>query len=660
VLPVRVPTLYRRRLAVVATAIATVAAGVPALLPSTASAAATGSLSLTGPSHGAAGSCLTYTVTPTDSRGGPATDTGTLVVRLTENANSASQDVDFCTPGTVSTPTVRPHYVNGNGSTQSYNAGNTITSTPAAANGTTPATNPDVASTTTPASQANPSGRDTVVYTYDGRTGGSTTITFGVVGLVPGGATLDVFRSVDGDELQSPQDLSRTLGVTFSDGGLPDSDGAVDAVRTVAITPKTSFSPTGGAAHSFTVLLTNANNDGVTGVTPQISATAGPNAATSTTAATFTASCTTSNNSGTSTCTYRGTKSGSDTVTVWVNQTGARTTTPTLGLDANEPRDTATATNTVAAGQTKTIKITPKTASVVAGTSTVLTAATTDPSGTPATGVQITFTESGPGTIQGGTSGTNGSSTLNATTDAAGKATVTITTVASDKGTTTVTAAIRTPAGTACQTTGGNCADAATLTIGGASPSPSPTGPAGCATASTLLGAPEINAMETANVTVTGTRGSTVDLFAYTRPTTSYAVVRTGVVSTNGTISWGIRPPRNTRLYAQQRGCTAGNQVVLGVRTTLSLSAVRNGVRNYTFSGDSLPARPGGLIVSLYRVNADGSQVLTSQARASATTGEWSITRVFTGRGTFGFVVRTGQDLQNAPGSSRVRTTAVF
>jgi hypothetical protein len=166
--------------------------------------------------------------------------------------------------------------------------------------------------------------------------------------------------------------------------------------------------------------------------------------------------------------------------------------------------------------------------------------------------------------------------------------------------------------------------------------------------------------MERALVTVTATRGSTVDLWAYTQPTMTYSIVRTGVVTSNGTISWEIQPPRNTRLFAQQRGCPAGNSVVLAVRTTLTIAAVRNAPRNYTFSGDSLPARPGGLIVSLYRVNADGTQVLTAQARASATTGEWSLTRQFSGSGRFGFVVRTGQDLQNAPGSSRVRPTAVF
>jgi hypothetical protein len=654
---VRIPSLSSRQLVVVAPALATVVAGVPALLTSSASAAATGNIALSGPAHGAAGNCLTYTVSPTDSFGRTATDTGTVVVRLTENpSNDPSQDVDFCTPGTVTAPTVAPHYVNANSVKQSYTAGPTITSTASGSN------NPDVASPATPAAQANPTGKDTAVYVYNGGGGASPNVTFGVAGLVPGGATIDVFRSVDGDEVQSAGDLSRSLNVSFTAGGLPDSTQAADAVTKVVITPSSSFSPTGGAAHTFSVLLTNSSGDGVSGVTPSIKPTAGPNAATSTTAGTFTASCTRTDNSGTSTCTYKGTKSGADTVTVWVDQTSARTApaTPTSGIDNNEPRDTATATNTVPAAQAKFIDLTPATSTLVGGNSTVLTATTTDASGTPATGVGITFSETGPGSIQGGTAGSSGTSTLNATTDASGKATVTIVTAATDNGTSTVTSAIRTPSSTVCQSSGGRCSDSSTIAISSSSPTPSPTGSPGCVTASTLLGTGVISAMQTADVTVTATRGSTVDLFAYTRPSTTFIVVRTGVVTNNGTITWGIRPPRNTRLYAQQRGCPAGNQVVLGVRTTLSLAAFRNGTRNYTFSGDSLPARPGGLIISLYRINSNGSEVLTAQARASATTGEWTLTRQFTGSGTFGFIVRTGQDLQNAPGASHVRPTMIY
>ena len=657
----RVPNIARHRIVVTALAAATVVAGLPALLTGAASATTTGGLTLTGPTHGAAGSCLTYTVTPTDAFGRVATDTGTVVIRLTENpANDPSQDVDFCRAGTMSTATVAPHYVNASSVKQSYVAGSTITSTTT----TNPASTPDVASPTTPATQANPTGKDTAVYSYDGRQGASTTLTFGVAGLVPGGATIDVFRSADGDEVQSTGDYAATSTVTFTAGGLPDSVEAADAVRTVALTPQTSYSPVGGAAHAFTATLTNASGDGVTGVTPQIAATAGPNAPTASAAGTFTASCGMSDNAGVSACTYKGTKSGSDTVTVWVDQTAARTPRPTAGLDQNEPRDTATAVTTVAAAQAKVIDLAPKTSSITSGTTKVLTATVSDASGTPATGVGITFSETGPGSVQGGTAGNGGTSSLNATTDASGRATVTLTTITTDSGTSTVTAAIRTPSGTLCQTSGGRCSDSATVTVTGASPSPSPsptsTPPPACTTASTLLGAAFINAMQSADVTVTAARGSTVDLFAYTRPSTSYAIVRSGVVTSNGTVTWSIRPPRNTRLYAQQRGCPAGNQVVLGVRTTLTLGAVRNGTRNYTFYGDSLPARTGGLIVSLYRVNADGSQVLTGQARASATTGEWSLTRQFTGSGSFGFIVRTGADLQNAPGASHLRPTSVY
>lgn len=197
------------------------------------------------------------------------------------------------------------------------------------------------------------------------------------------------------------------------------------------------------------------------------------------------------------------------------------------------------------------------------------------------------------------------------------------------------------------------------------SPGPSSPPPAQCATpARVQLDRDTIIATGSAGVSVTGPAGSTVDLYAYTRPSSTFRVVRTGVVGTDGRLTLAaLRPPANTRLYALTRGCTADiarDSVVLNVRTALSLFAKRNGVRDYTFNGDSLPARPGGLIVSLYRVTDNGRQVLTSQARASATTGEYTINRRFTGTGRFGFVVRTGQDLQNAPGSSNVRPTLIY
>lgn len=169
-----------------------------------------------------------------------------------------------------------------------------------------------------------------------------------------------------------------------------------------------------------------------------------------------------------------------------------------------------------------------------------------------------------------------------------------------------------------------------------------------------------VTATESAGLSVRTAAGIPVDLYAYTQPSTTYRLVRSQVSDSTGLARFSVRPPANTRLYAQKPGCTPGPSVVLNVRTALSLAVTRTGPQEYVFSGDSLPARPGGLIVSLYRLTADGRSVLTAQARADAADGEWRVLRRFTGTGRFGFVVRTGQDLQNAPGASNVRSLLVF
>lgn len=205
-----------------------------------------------------------------------------------------------------------------------------------------------------------------------------------------------------------------------------------------------------------------------------------------------------------------------------------------------------------------------------------------------------------------------------------------------------------------------------TVTVQQPSPDPSPSGagtpPAHCASPTSVSVTPDtIDATASAGVSVSGPAGARVELYAYTRPSTQYRLVRSGTLSQNGAAGFRVVPPANTRLYALVPDCgLTSPSVVLNVRTTLTLGAVRHGLRDYSFSGDSLPARPGGLIVSLYRVTGDGAQVLTAQTRADAADGNWSIRRVFTGSGRFGFVVRTGQDLRNAPGTSRVRSTLIF
>jgi hypothetical protein len=652
-----------RRSLVATVALATVVAAVPALVGQGASAAATADISLSGPTHGAAGSCLMYRVTPTDAFGGAATDTGTVVIRLTESPTSTTQDVDFCVPGTVTSPAISPHYVNAAAAKRFYVPGLTVTDTPTTAKTKTSvadtgtgADNPDVASTVSPVDRANPAGQDTAVYQYDGRSGASTVLTFGVAGLVPGSARIDVFRSGDGDETQSAGDAARSLDVSFTAGGLPGSVEAADAVTSVRATPTQSYSVQGGATHKFAVTLTNSSGDGIAGITPQIRPTSGPNTGS------FTASCTRSGNDGSSTCTYSGTNRGTDTIAIWVNQTKARTANPTLGFDSGEANASVTATTTAPVSAARFVDLTPPTASVAQGGSSTFVAAVTDSGGAPVAGVGLTFSETGPGGISGGTTGSGGTSTLTATTDASGRASVTVLTGSTDAGNDAVTATIRTPSSTSCQTVGGRCSDSSTLTVTGSGspvPTPSPTGPA-CTTAITGLPEDTVTSTGLATVIVAAARRSTVDLFAYSRPATDYRLVRTGVIGDDGTVSFQIRPATNTRLYAQQRGCTAGSSIVLNVRTALTIAVVRTGVRSYTFSGDSVPARTGGLIVSVYRIAADGTEVLALQARADAQNGEWRVARRFSGSGRFGFVVRTGQDLLNAPGRSNVRSVVVY
>jgi hypothetical protein len=160
-------------------------------------------------------------------------------------------------------------------------------------------------------------------------------------------------------------------------------------------------------------------------------------------------------------------------------------------------------------------------------------------------------------------------------------------------------------------------------------------------------------------VRVRGTSGTVVGLYAYSQPATTYRLVRTFTLGRDGTGSVAVAPGTNTRLYAQQRGCDAGASTVLSVRTALTLTATRNSVRDYTFSGTSAPTRARGLVVSIYRITADGSAVLAGQTRASATTGRWTFRRTFSGTGRFGFVARTAPDIQNAGGSSAVRSVQI-
>ncbi|MEO6204723.1 MAG: hypothetical protein ABIO67_04980, partial [Mycobacteriales bacterium] len=224
----------------------------------------------------------------------------------------------------------------------------------------------------------------------------------------------------------------------------------------------------------------------------------------------------------------------------------------------------------------------------------------------------------------------------------------------------------------------------------GASPSPSATpsatatstispSPGSCPTSglTVRVNTKTINATGLASVTVSGARANaSLELQGYSQDhfgTVTFAndptpVDRTATADSSGTFTFNdLRPASNTRLRARQVNCTYnGNSDVINVRAQETLEVKRTGPLSYTFSGKSIPARPGGLIISLYRITGNAcaagveprncpGETFIGQSRASSSTGQYSIDIAFKAgdRNTRDdFVVKTGQDAQNAPGRS--------
>jgi len=446
--------------------------------------------------------------------------------------------------------------------------------------------------------------------------------------------------------------------------------------------------PTSDTTEGFTATVRNAAGTPVAGTLVRftLAQTAGPVDANDTESLSVTEGVTDANGQITTVLTNTKPVSGEVfTVTAQIGQQGNAT----AGFT-----DTATKTwANPAANEARNITLAPESATSTIGDVRQLTATVTDRFGNPVENVAVTFNETGTGRF------TNGTSQTTVNTGADGKASVEVTTQSNEApGQQTVTASLPTTANAdeceaAANTTtvggqtttagAGNCSDSSTVNWVAAttSPSPAPTGtpasPSATPTATTSPGTVDcsvtptvtlefgtINATGSSGVTVNAPANSEIELLAYSQPSTTYRVVRRATINNDGDpAQFRIVPPTNTRLYAQIVGCDTDEvrfSKVLNVRTTLSLNVTRLGKQTYRFFGDSLPARPGGLIVSLYRVTNDGRQVLTAQTRANAQNGEWSLDRRFTGTGRFGFVVRTGQDLQNAPGASNVRSLLIF
>lgn len=170
-----------------------------------------------------------------------------------------------------------------------------------------------------------------------------------------------------------------------------------------------------------------------------------------------------------------------------------------------------------------------------------------------------------------------------------------------------------------------------------------------------------IPAGSTAQLVATGAANESYELRCYTRPSTTYVTSRSGSFDATGdAITFTLSLGRNTRCFIQYARNSPDGQspsVVVNVMTVLSLSAARIDVRTNVFQGRNLP-RVAGQLITLYRVDATGAEIGTSNVLTDAS-GVYRLTRRFTGHGSFDFRVRTSGSLANAAGVSKAITNPV-
>ncbi len=149
-------------------------------------------------------------------------------------------------------------------------------------------------------------------------------------------------------------------------------------------------------------------------------------------------------------------------------------------------------------------------------------------------------------------------------------------------------------------------------------------------------------------ITVTGAVGQAVRLHAYTRPSTRYDVVRSGVIDGSGQVSWNITPRGNTRLYASVGGRDTATTTV-DIAQLVSIRATSTAGPTYVFSGQVTPAR-GSVFVDVHRTHGTGAALVGRTVTRSD--GTYRLDRRFSGAGTFAFWAVARRTADNAEGSS--------
>jgi hypothetical protein len=157
-----------------------------------------------------------------------------------------------------------------------------------------------------------------------------------------------------------------------------------------------------------------------------------------------------------------------------------------------------------------------------------------------------------------------------------------------------------------------------------------------------------INVGQSATMYVHGKPGSAVQVLAYSAPSSTYAVVRSGTLNGSGDASFSFAPRTNTHLFARTVTNGDSTPAVLSVRPAESLKGSASG-RKGSFSGQIVPGH-GGVKVRLFSVKS-GRLTLVGTATTSSS-GAWSLTHTFAGPGTVSFISQTVSDATSLAGQS--------
>jgi len=177
-----------------------------------------------------------------------------------------------------------------------------------------------------------------------------------------------------------------------------------------------------------------------------------------------------------------------------------------------------------------------------------------------------------------------------------------------------------------------------------------------------VLSTKTVSVGKTTTVSIShATPGSQITLEGYSRPSTTYAAIRSGVpASANGTTqSFDVRPPTSARVRLAVLGCsTKGSEQVIQVTPGLGITVARAGTRTYTFSGKIIPGKQNlGRAIALYVGSGTATPTKRWTAK-SAADGSYKATLILP-RGATKAYWATGANMTNLAGKSAVKAFTV-